>query len=98
MQAVVEEKLRLFGSAETVRTNCRNTRHIAEFIRNMDGLTSGLMVDGAEANTGEDDNFMVENVQLVKYNSAGPYFENVGEILDFEGQTAEVTPADLIES
>lgn len=67
-------------------------------IRNMDGLTSGLMVDGAEANTGEDDNFMVENVQLVKYNSAGPYFENVGEVLDFEGQTAEVTPADLIES
>ncbi len=45
---------------------------------------------------GADDPFLAENLQLIQYDSANKYFENVGEVIDFEGKTAELTPEDLI--
>ena len=64
----------------------------------IDEMTSGLMIDGSFVNTSEDDRYLAENVQLVQYDSAGGYFNYLGEVLDYEGQTAELTPPDLIDS
>jgi branched-chain amino acid transport system substrate-binding protein len=64
----------------------------------IDDLSAGLLIDGATVNTSEDDRFLVENVQLIQYDAGNAYFTNVGDVLDFEGQTAELTPPDLIES
>ena len=64
----------------------------------IDEMTSGLMIDGSFVNTSEDDRYLAENVQLVQYDSAGGYFNYLGEVLDYEGQTADLTPPDLIES
>ena len=46
--------------------------------------------------TSADDPFLAENLQLVQYDGAAGHFNNVGEVLDFEGKTAELTPEDLI--
>lgn len=68
-------------------------------LRNIDTDGIGMMVPGAVLKMSEDDAFLAENVQLVQYNYVSEdeaYFENVGEILDFEGQTSELTPPELI--
>jgi len=61
-------------------------------------LTGGLLLDGVEVNTSPDDRFLAEDVQMIQYNAANKYFENVGDVLDFEGTTPDITPKDLIES
>lgn len=61
-------------------------------------LDAGLLVEGATVNTSPDDQFLAESVQLVQYDAAAGHFNNVGEILDFEGKTRELTPEDLINS
>ena len=61
-------------------------------------LTGGLLLDGVEVNTSPDDRFLAEDVQMIQYDAANKYFTNVGEVLDFEGTTPDITPADLIES
>lgn len=61
-------------------------------------LTGGLLLDGVEVNTSPEDRFLAEDVQMIQYNAANKYFENVGEVLDFEGTTPDITPEDLIES
>jgi branched-chain amino acid transport system substrate-binding protein len=58
----------------------------------------GLLVDGATVHTDAKDPFLVENLQLVQYDAAAAHFNNLGEILDYEGKTAEFTPKDLIEN
>ncbi len=67
-------------------------------VRNMDGIEAGLLLPGIGVTTGEDDNFLGETTQLVQYDSAKGYFEIVGEPIDFEGKTGELSPKDLIES
>lgn len=61
-------------------------------------LTGGLLLDGVEVNTSPTDRFLAEDVQMIQYNAANKYFENVGEVLDFEGTTTDITPGDLINS
>ena len=67
-------------------------------IHNLDMPTTGMMVDGAVVKTGPDDQFMAESLQLVKYDAAAKHFNNIGDLIDFEGKTAEHTPKDLIEN
>ncbi len=64
----------------------------------LDGLTAGLLLDGVEVNTSPEDRFLAEDVQMIQYNAANKYFENVGEVLDFEGTTPDITPEGLINS
>lgn len=61
-------------------------------------VTGGLLLDGVEVNTSPTDRFLAEDVQMIQYNAANKYFENVGDVLDFEGTTTEITPKDLINS
>lgn len=61
-------------------------------------VTGGLLLDGVEVNTSPEDRFLAEDVQMIQYNAADGYFENVGEVLDFEGTTTDITPEDLINS
>ncbi len=65
-------------------------------LRSIDTEGLGLALDGVSIKMGEDDPFLAENLQLVQYDSANQYFENVGEVIDFEGKTADLTPEDLI--
>lgn len=82
----------LEGLPELTRGNLMNAMY------ELDGLTSGLMIDGSTVTTSADDRYLAENVQLVQYDAAGAYFNYLGEVLDYEGQTADLTPPDLIES
>ena len=52
----------------------------------------------AEQIDAEINRFLAEDVQMIQYDAANKYFTNVGEVLDFEGTTPDITPADLIES
>ena len=65
-------------------------------LRTIDTEGLGLALEGVQIKMGADDPFLAENLQLVQYDSANQYFENVGEVIDFEGKTAELTPEDLI--
>ena len=67
-------------------------------IHNLDLGTVGMMVDGAVVKTGPGDDFLAESLQMVQYDAAAKHFDNVGDLIDFEGKTAEFTPKDLIEN
>ena len=69
---------------------------LMEAMHNLDLGQIGLLVNGAKVKTGPDDPFLVENLQVVKYDGTAAHFNNVGEIIDFEGKTKEFTPEDLI--
>jgi hypothetical protein len=43
-----------------------------------------------------EDKFPEEVLQLMQYNEDLGYYEFLGDPQDFEGQTAEVTPEDLL--
>jgi branched-chain amino acid transport system substrate-binding protein len=67
-------------------------------LRTLDGVTGGLLIDGVSVTTDADsgDLFMGETVQMVQYDAANAYFTNLGEPFDYEGQTVDLTPEDLI--
>ena len=69
---------------------------VMDAVRNMDGLTGGLLLPDVTVTTGPDDPYMGETVTLMQYDLAKKYFELVGEPIDFEGKTAELTPESLI--
>ena len=70
---------------------------VLEAVRNMDGVSGGLLLDGTTLSTsGNDDPYMGETVQVIQFDMAKGYFEDVGKPTDFEGQTIELTPPDLI--
>jgi len=71
---------------------------LMDALHSMKNVKGGLLIDGVEVNTSKDDPYMAENLQLIQYNAANAYFENVGKVIEFEGKTADVTPKDLIES
>ena len=56
----------------------------------------GLIIDGVTIKTSAEDPYLAENLQLIQYDATNKYFENVGDVIDFEGQTKELTPEDLI--
>ena len=68
-------------------------------LRTLDGVEGGLLLPGISVTTnGEEDPYMGETVQLVQYDAAAAHFNNVGEVIDFEGQTPELTPEELIKA
>ena len=69
---------------------------VMDAVRNMDGLTGGLLLPDVTVTTGPDDPYMGETVTLMQYDLAKKYFELIGEPIDFEGKTAEFTPENLI--
>jgi branched-chain amino acid transport system substrate-binding protein len=69
---------------------------VMDAIRNLDGVTTSLMLEGVAVTTGEDDNFMGETFTLVQYDGAAGHFNHLGELIDFEGETANNTPEELI--
>jgi branched-chain amino acid transport system substrate-binding protein len=71
---------------------------LIDAMHTLDLADIGLMIPGATVKTSKDDPFVAENLQIVQYDAAAKHFDNVGDILDFEGKTADLTPADLINS
>ncbi len=70
---------------------------LMEAMHNIDDISGvGMLIDGVKVHTDADDPFLAENLQLARYDGAGAHFVNVGEVLDFEGQTSKFTPKDLI--
>jgi branched-chain amino acid transport system substrate-binding protein len=70
---------------------------LMEAMRSIEGISEvGMLVDGVEVRTSADDPFLAENLQLVQYDGAAGHFNTVGEVLDFEGKTAELTPEGFI--
>lgn len=69
---------------------------VMESVRNLDGVSTSLMLDGVSVTTGEGDEFMGESFKLVQYDAAAGHFNELGDLQDFEGQTPELTPEELI--
>ncbi len=86
LQHVLEESPELTRSA------------VLDTMRTIDTEGLGLLIDGVTAKMSADDPFLAENLQLVQYNSGAGHFEDVGEVIDFEGQTADLTDPSLINS
>ncbi|MGI8937988.1 MAG: ABC transporter substrate-binding protein [Iamia sp.] len=68
---------------------------VMDSIRNFEG-TSSLLLDGVDVATGPDDAFLGETFILVQYDAAEAHFNEISELIDLEGQTAELTPEELI--
>jgi branched-chain amino acid transport system substrate-binding protein len=86
--------------AEALRQSEELTRQsFMQSVRSLDGATGGLLLPGVSVTTdAPDDAFMGETVQMVQYDAAAAHFNNVGDLIDFEGQTPDLTPAELIEA
>ena len=66
-------------------------------LRSMDKVEGGLLIPGISVTTdGEKDAYMGETLQTVQYDAAKKYFNNIGAPIDYEGQTKDLTPANLI--
>jgi branched-chain amino acid transport system substrate-binding protein len=86
--------------AEALRQSEELTRQsVMQKVRSLDGVAGGLLLEGITVTTSApEDLFMGETVQLIQYDAANAYFNDVGELQDFEGQTPELTPEELINS
>src|SRR5690606_19601227 len=69
---------------------------VMDAIRSLDGATTSLMLDGVSVSTSEDDQFMGETFTLIEYDGAAGHFNEIGELIDYEGQAAEFTTVELI--
>jgi branched-chain amino acid transport system substrate-binding protein len=73
---------------------------VMESVRNLEISDVGLLLPGVTLTTGEGDYFMGESLQLAQYEftaeGARNHFVLQGELVSFEGETAELTPEDLI--
>jgi branched-chain amino acid transport system substrate-binding protein len=74
---------------------------VMESVRDLElGDDVGVLLPGTGITTGPDDPFMGERVNLAQYGFEGAearnHFTIVGDVYDFEGQTAELTPEALI--
>jgi branched-chain amino acid transport system substrate-binding protein len=75
---------------------------VMESVRNLDlGDDVGILLPGTGITTSDDDPFMGERLNLSQYGFEGPdarnHFTIVGDVYDFEGQTADLAPAELVE-
>jgi hypothetical protein len=69
-----------------------------ETARSISGVKDiGLQLPGTTWTVNQDDWFLAEEFSLVQYSVANKFFSAVGDIQKFDGQTAEITPANLIE-
>jgi branched-chain amino acid transport system substrate-binding protein len=74
---------------------------VMESVRNLDlGDDTGLLLPGTGVTTSDDDPFMGERLALVQYGfesaDARNHFDVVGDIYDFEGKTADLSPEELV--
>jgi branched-chain amino acid transport system substrate-binding protein len=73
---------------------------LMESVRNLSVSDVGLLLPDVTIETSEDDPFMGESLQLAQYDFLGEgqrnHFVPQGELVDFEGETADLTPEDLI--
>lgn len=70
---------------------------LMESIKNLDGVTTPLAHEGITFTTaGEDDPYMGESFVLVQYDAEAAHFNEITEVIDFEGQTKDLTPEELI--
>jgi len=66
-------------------------------LRSLDGVEGGLLLPGVSVTTdGDEDPFMGETLQTVQYDAAAAHFNNIGDPLDYEGKTLELTPENLV--
>jgi branched-chain amino acid transport system substrate-binding protein len=86
--------------AEALRQSEELTRQaFMQSVRTLDGVEGGLLLPDVTVTTeAPDDPFMGETVQLIQYDAAAAHFNNVGGLIDFEGQTPELTPEELIQA
>lgn len=70
---------------------------LMESLRNLDGVTTPLAHEGITFTTsGTEDPFMGESFVLIQYDAAAAHFNEISEVIDFEGQTVDLTPEELI--
>lgn len=71
---------------------------LMEAVKNLDGVTTPLAHEGITFTTsGEEDAYMGESFVLVQYDADEAHFNEItGDVIDFEGQTKDLTPEDLI--
>jgi branched-chain amino acid transport system substrate-binding protein len=73
---------------------------LMESVRNLSASDVGLLLPGVTVTTGEDDPYFGESLQLAQYEftaeGARNHFVPQGELVDFEGETTDLTPEDLI--
>jgi branched-chain amino acid transport system substrate-binding protein len=71
---------------------------VMEQALNIDDLTTGLVLPESVLNTSiaDGDKFPLEVLQLMQYSEDLGYYEFLGEPQDFEGETGEVTPENLL--
>ena len=65
-------------------------------MRSIDTQNLGLVLDGVTIKMSADDAYLAEDLQMIKYDASKKYFSDVGPLIDFEGQTAKLTPKELI--
>ena len=75
---------------------------VMESVKNLDVSDVGLLLPGVTVKTGEGDNFMGEQYNLMQYEFTSPdaknHFVLLGDLVDVEGQTTDLSPEDLINS
>jgi branched-chain amino acid transport system substrate-binding protein len=70
---------------------------LMEAVKNMDGYETPLAHEGVTFTTaGEEDSYMGESFVLVQYDAEAAHFNEISELTDFEGQTKDLTPEELI--
>lgn len=69
---------------------------VLETLKSIDTEDLGLVLSGATIKMSEDDAYLVEDLQMIQYDASKGYFSDVGDLIDFEGQTADLTPKELI--
>jgi branched-chain amino acid transport system substrate-binding protein len=69
---------------------------VMEAVRNLDvGDDVGLLAEGTGVTVSDEDRYMGERFNLVQYSFADLYFSII-EPYDYEGETAEITPEELV--
>jgi branched-chain amino acid transport system substrate-binding protein len=73
---------------------------VMESMHNFEASDVGLLLPGVTVKTGEDDPYLGEAYNVMKYEFTAPdarnHFVLVGDVSDVEGQTADFTPESLI--
>jgi branched-chain amino acid transport system substrate-binding protein len=75
---------------------------VMESVKNLEASELGLLLPGVTIKTGEGDNFLGEQYNLMQYEFTAPdaknHFVLAGDLISKEGETTDLTPEDLINS
>jgi branched-chain amino acid transport system substrate-binding protein len=74
--------------------NRETVMETARTLSDLEGI--GLQLPDAVWNVDAEDWFLGEQFNLVQYSGADGYFKPVGEMIDLEGRTGEITPESLV--